>query len=738
VNTEDNRTLGLWGATGVGVGAIVGGGVLALAGVAFSTTGPSAILAFAINGVVAILTALSFAEMSATFPESGGTYTFSKKVLSVQAAFMVGWVVWFASIVAAVLYAMGFAAYAIVGIRKIWEIFQGDAPLPLPEHLLVTVLALLAVGMYTVALARKSTGGGQWATIGKVIVFGIIIIGGLWALARQPFAVNMAKMKPFLPRGTLGLFQAMGYTFIALQGFDIIAAVAGEVRNPGKTLPRSMVLSLGIALAVYLPLLLTVSTVGVGAGSSISALSARNPETVMADAARHFLGPFGYWMVILGAVLAMLSALHANLLAASRVALSMSNDRTLPTLLKGRHSVRGTPIKAILASFMMVFFILLLIPDVASAGAAASLIFLVSFAMAHWTSILARLRAGGRSLPFRVPFFPLVPIAGGSACIALAVFQSISVPSAGLVVGIWLGIGMVLYLTIFAQRARVVDAVYETLDPQLLQLRGRSALVLVPIANPENAETMVAVANALAPPSAGRVLLLFVVRRPEQWAAGTTPQQLRDAQEALKKSLTASFSAGLGPEALTTVAEDPWSEIMRVSRAYSCESMLLGFSNLRADGVGGDLESLISDARSHVVILRAEKGWQLSDVNRVLVPVSGYSTHNRLRARLLNSLTRTRERKITYLQILGENTPEENRKRAERKVRMLREDEIPGEAESEIISSDSPADVIIRKAAENDLIVLGVQKIGRRKVFGEIVLRIAEETDCALIMISQK
>ena len=82
-------------ATGVGVGAIVGGGILALSGVAFATTGPAAVVAFGLNGVIALLTALSFAEMASKFPESGGTYAFSRKVLSVEAAFAVGWVVWF-------------------------------------------------------------------------------------------------------------------------------------------------------------------------------------------------------------------------------------------------------------------------------------------------------------------------------------------------------------------------------------------------------------------------------------------------------------------------------------------------------------------------------------------------------------------------------------------------------------------------------------------------------------------
>ncbi|MYH11022.1 MAG: amino acid permease, partial [Gemmatimonadales bacterium] len=95
--------MGLYGATALGVGATVGGGILALAGVAFATAGPAAILAFAFNGGIAFLTAMSFARLARRFPESGGIYTYAKKVLSIEVAFIVGWVVWFASIVAGVL-----------------------------------------------------------------------------------------------------------------------------------------------------------------------------------------------------------------------------------------------------------------------------------------------------------------------------------------------------------------------------------------------------------------------------------------------------------------------------------------------------------------------------------------------------------------------------------------------------------------------------------------------------------
>jgi hypothetical protein len=135
-------------------------------------------------------------------------------------------------------------------------------------------------------------------------------------------------LQPFFTAGFVGLIQAMGYTFIALQGFDLIAAVGGEVRDPSKTLPRAMILSLAIALIIYLPLLFVIATVGTPIGHAINTAAADNPEGIVATAAQQFLGPFGYWLVIVAAVLSMFSALQANLFAASRIARAMARGNS--------------------------------------------------------------------------------------------------------------------------------------------------------------------------------------------------------------------------------------------------------------------------------------------------------------------------------------------------------------------------------------------------------------------------
>ncbi|MEZ4566806.1 MAG: hypothetical protein R2860_07500 [Desulfobacterales bacterium] len=149
---------------------------------------------------------------------------------------------------------------------------------------------------------------------------------------------------------------------------------------------------------------------------------------------------------------------------------------------------RKTPVHATLLTLVMVTAILFMIPDVSKAGAAASLIFMVSFALSHWTAILARVRTGSTSMPFLAPWFPATHIAGAAACIGLAVFQGIQVPSAGLIGVVWIGIGGILILFFYGSIAVMADASFAAKDPQLQLLRGRNPLVLAPIINPANAE----------------------------------------------------------------------------------------------------------------------------------------------------------------------------------------------------------------------------------------------------------
>ncbi len=731
--------MGLWGAVGLGVAAIVGGGILILGGVAFEATGPSAVLAFGLNGFLAILTVFSFAEMSAAFPESGGTYVFSKKVLSIRAAFGVGWIIWFASIVAAVLYALGAGFFIAIAVNKIWESYTGTPLEWVNTGFTTTVIAVIATLIYTRMLFNKQTSGGNLINIGKLAVFLILIIGGGWYISTQSVLDIVDDYTPFFTEGGFGLLQAMGYTFIAYHGFDLIAAVGGEVKDPERNIPRAMFISLIVAIVIYVLFMLVITVAAVGPGESIAQASSADPEAIVMLAAEAYMGQFGLWLVIIAGILSMLSALYANLLGASHIAFSMAKDRTLPRALGKVDKNWGTPVKAILATAGVLVITIIIIPDVAIAGAASSLIFLISFAIAHWISILSRLRSDPKDLPFKSPFFPLIPVVGILSCVGLAVFQGIKVPLAGVIMLVWLGLGVGLYYILFRRRARVVDASAEGYDPRLVSLRGRSPVVLVPIVNPSHAVPMVAVASALAPPITGRVLLLSVVRTPEDWNPETHPEKLNNTQRVLKESLSASFGLGLIPEVLTTVATEPWDEIIRVSHAYSCESLLLGLTNLNEKSEER-IEYVMNRVDSDVVVLRTTHMWRLSEVKKILVPVRGSGAQDELLARLLGSICRASNPEVTFLKVLPEDATWQQTDKARKALFQIAEDQVPhGQIKVVIVKNNNVSEELISHAQDSDLMIVGLQRFSRRhKEFGKLPLYIAQGTDCPMLMISRK
>ena len=723
MSDSKDRHLGRFGATALGVGAIVGGGILALAGVAFAAAGSAAIVAFALNGGIAFLTAVSFARLASRYPESGGTYAYAKRVVSIEVAFIVGWVVWFASIVAGVLYALGFAVFAVEGAIRLFPaitelggwIGGGSGEL---------LLALGAIAFYSWMLVGRSAGGGNAITVGKVIVFGLLVAGGVWVWLNSSPAEAAGRLRPFAPAGVVGIVQAMGYTFIALQGFDLIAAVGGEVKNPKRTLPFAMYAALGITLVIYLPLLAMVATVGAPPEGILAAAQA-NPEGLVAEAVDRYLGKPGYWLVIGAGILSMLSALHANLYGASRVAFSMARDRTLPRQVGQMRGRTGTPAVAVVTTGAMMVVIVLAVDNVAAAGAAASLIFLVSFAMVHCTAILTLRRSGEVKLP-------LLPVLGVVLCLGLAIFQAVVVPEAGRVAALWLGIGLVLYLMALAPGARVADASAEASDPELARSRGRNPLVLAPIANPASAASLSNVAATVRTPNAGKVLLLSVLR-PDQCQTDTI---IRDAKDILAESVAQHLDVTATPETLFTVASDAWGEIARVANEHGCETVLVGLPRIETPGVETRLEGLISAIDADVVIVRAPPRWRISEATRILVPVRGQRVHSPLRARLLASLSRTTPPDLTFVQTLPSATRADARRRRQQAIQRLARDEAAGPYRVEMDFVDDPVSSIVSRASASELLVMGMESRRRHKPsIGPFALEVARRTTVPLILL---
>jgi nucleotide-binding universal stress UspA family protein len=262
--------------------------------------------------------------------------------------------------------------------------------------------------------------------------------------------------------------------------------------------------------------------------------------------------------------------------------------------------------------------------------------------------------------------------------------------------------------------------------------------VLVPIANPASAASLVDVAATLRTPGTGRVLLLSVIRVPD---GESDPHDvlLRDAREVLGESLERSLERNLIAETLFTLATDAWGEIARVARGHGCETVLVGLPEVTGHGIEGKLEGLLAGLDVDAVILRAPHRWRMADAHRVLVPIGGRRDQSHLRARLLASLSRSRERALTYFHTLPADAPDASRRRVERDLRLLARDEAAGPYEVVVERTDDAHAAIVQRAAEADVVVMGTQRRGRGKPqIGELPLAIARETRVPLVLISRR
>ena len=252
-----SREMRLIDVTMIGVGAMIGAGIFVLTGIAAGVAGPALMIVFLLNGFVALLTAMAYAELGGAIHGAGGGYLWIKASLPDPSGFLSGWMDWFAHAVACSLYALGFGAYfkevlSVAGVTGV-----STRILPLEIWLAVGACAFFAVINYRGA---SETGkAGNVVTIGKIAIIGVFIAAGLWAMVNRPGWEG--SFTPFMKNGWGGVLGAMGLTFIAFEGYEIIAQTSEEVDDPKRNVPRAVFLSLLIVIPIYL----LVAFVAIGA-----------------------------------------------------------------------------------------------------------------------------------------------------------------------------------------------------------------------------------------------------------------------------------------------------------------------------------------------------------------------------------------------------------------------------------------------------------------------------------------
>jgi APA family basic amino acid/polyamine antiporter len=387
---ELKRTLNLFDATAIGVGAIIGAGIFVVLGIASGYAGPSIVVSMIIAGVVASFTAFSFAELGSAIPKEGGVYAFAYELISPAVAFVVGCLWLFAQIVAGAAISLGFASYVVA-------VFPA---LPLKA---VAVLAATTLTGLNIVGIRQS------ATVNNILVLTKIAILCLF-VGFGIFHVNSQNFSSFSPNGLFGIFEGAGLIFFAYLGFGRIATLGEEVKNPQRTLPLSILLSLTISVIVY------ILTGFVATGLSDYRVLAQSGSP-LADAARVTGNSALVAAVSLGALIATVSVLLTNLIGMSRVSFAMARNGQLPKAAAKISSRFGTPYISILI-MGMVTALLAFFLDLRQSVAITSFGILSTHVVVNLSAIRLRKKMP-HSETFRVRFYPTIPLLGVLSCIIL-------------------------------------------------------------------------------------------------------------------------------------------------------------------------------------------------------------------------------------------------------------------------------------------------------------------------------
>jgi amino acid transporter len=308
-----DKTIGYWSVVSIGIGGMVGGGIFAVLGLSVQLARGGAPIAFALAGVVALLTAYSYARLSVAFPTQGGTVEFLNQAFG-SGIFTGGLnvLLWISYIVMLSLYASAFGSYG--------STFFPEALQPVGKHILVTgVVALFT--LLNVLGARKVAESERYIVAVKISILLVFLSVGLWSMSGHQLQLQGLG-------GSLPVIAGGMIIFLAYEGFELIANTAENVRNPIKILPRAYYTAVGFVIALYV----LIALVAVQSLPIKEIVAAK--DYALAEAAKPLLGSNGFNMITIAALLSTGSAINATLYGAARVTYVIAKEGELPERLE--------------------------------------------------------------------------------------------------------------------------------------------------------------------------------------------------------------------------------------------------------------------------------------------------------------------------------------------------------------------------------------------------------------------
>lgn len=431
------RNLGLLAVTSLGIANIIGAGIFVISGVAAGLAGPSVIFSFLIAGTIALLAALSYAELSSFIHETGASYAFTKRAFGRFWSFVVGWFNYFDYIVGAAAVSIGFAAYftELLGLQN------------------GTALILSAIGLPIVLMVLNLIGVKEAAHTTMVMVFIkifalilLIMVGGFYLSTH----LGLAHFHPFFPNGFGGTLNGAAIIFFAFLGFNTVSMMSEETKNPQKTIPKALLLAFFVSFILYIAI--AIVEVGVLDWKILG----NNPSPLSELASSISNNRIFLDFISFSAIVATGSVVLSSIIGGTRASFVMGRDKVLPRQLDLISKKFGTPYISILiggtaiAVLAGVFF--------KNIGVIASIYnfgSLLTYIFVHMSLLKLRKKEPETDRPFKVPLYPVLPIVGLICCVVLIYYLS---DTAKLTSLLWGAIGLSVYY--------VITRIYKTKMPR--------------------------------------------------------------------------------------------------------------------------------------------------------------------------------------------------------------------------------------------------------------------------------
>jgi amino acid transporter/nucleotide-binding universal stress UspA family protein len=726
-----SREMSLLDATMIGVGAMIGAGIFVLTGIAAGVAGPGLMVAFCLNGIVALLTAMSYAELGSCYHDAGGGYLWVKEGLPKWNGFLSGWMSWFAHAVACSLYALGFGAY-LGHVLSEFNIVLPSFGFLSSQKVLAAVIAIILA--YINFRGASETGKiGNIVTLTKIVILGVFVLFGLQIMLRRPGWT--AAFSPFLPNGWGGVIKAMGLTFIAFQGFEVISQASEELRDPKRNIPKAVFLSLAIVVPIYL--LVAVASLGAvvtPAGITPWDYLAQNKETALVEVSKTFFVGGGV-MLLFGGLISTISALNATVYSSSRVAFAMGRDRNFPAFFSRVHRKNFTPHVSILFSLVIVVAMssALHIEDVASA---ADIMFLLLFLQVNIALIRLRKKRQDLDRGFWVPFFPYLTIVAIVLLFGLAVYMFTYSPLGWMVTAGWIGAGLIIYKA-FASKREIRHA--QKLRA-LERLEKKQYRILVAISNLATAERLSRVATAIAQGSNAAILYVHVieVREHKKLGAALDEEDREKAVAFLDEATGFVNNPELKVRAIVKVARSISQGIVDVAEEENCNFIIL--SRQKAPTFlerlfSSVIDSVLQNSPCEVAVLHGSLNSKR--VKNMLIPYAE-DIHTHLAFEFAPVLAEHFGCEITLGVVVEPDTSQAELDDLIQRINQRILDHRL-KAKIEVVADEGIVRGVGKLSRKADLILMG----GRAGDFIELLLRrsliqeITEETDCPVLWIKE-